>query len=595
MKNIKKVWLISILFMLMVCMTGCADSNATPEIKTQPADVHVSYPDSATFKVEVTNKNAVESYQWVMVDKVGTEFVMEGLTAKSDTLVLPSTQQNFEASFYCIITGKNKEEVISDSAELVIENNEENKPVLYVGEYAVQPGGSLNLSETMINKTTPLGSGEVSFAENGTDITFKNVNYNNDFYSADYLIAPNVGISLVYYNNPVEEYNVTFEGENIITNNYYDEEYNAAGIPLDFLLYGQGAFEKPLINLIGDGNLTITNGTICLRAIADLDIGVDINIRETTPHYSDAINAKNIKIEKGTNLDIVCNGTALYADGNLYSDGANINICSYAPKVSVGVSVKNIIQSNLTVYLLDTIANIKLVADQEQCTMTAGDTGISALTELYIKNSEVNYEVEVNQGDSLYASNFIGFTGSYGSIENSKVSIKMDCPELFYGIGMYFDTDVEITNSDVDVFINSDGPALGIAPEGDFNAVDSNVEVLVSNSDKYGEGATGGVMCSNFVALISDPKYTVHSKAIDGMAVGCKLEDELTTDVLEYTSGYTSKNVFLREGTLCTLPENYAVSTGSFYQGDVFYSSVETFYDKTDTSKPASEVIVTIK
>ena len=58
-------------------------------ITRQPEDVVVTFPEGASFSIEVNDPDAVVSYQWVMVDIEGTEFVLDGVTAKTDTLVIP--------------------------------------------------------------------------------------------------------------------------------------------------------------------------------------------------------------------------------------------------------------------------------------------------------------------------------------------------------------------------------------------------------------------------------------------------------------------------------------------------------------------------
>ena len=68
-------------------------------IKEQPKSVEVSYPDGATFHVEVEKPEDVASYQWTYSDGSNT-FVLDGTSASTDTRGLPtagSTGHVFQA------------------------------------------------------------------------------------------------------------------------------------------------------------------------------------------------------------------------------------------------------------------------------------------------------------------------------------------------------------------------------------------------------------------------------------------------------------------------------------------------------------------
>ena len=94
-------------------------------ITKQPEDVVVSYPDGASFSVEVSDPDAVDSYHWYMMDKEGQVFDLEGQSAATDTLIIPSTlRDNGTLDFYCVITDRNGNEIESEHGHLDMDNVE---------------------------------------------------------------------------------------------------------------------------------------------------------------------------------------------------------------------------------------------------------------------------------------------------------------------------------------------------------------------------------------------------------------------------------------------------------------------------------------
>lgn len=119
------------------------------EITGQPESVQVNYPDGAEFHVEVNDPELVESWQWKLKDVAGNVFVLEGNSAKTDTLVIPCTSQYANPEeLVCTITDINGNVIETEPAVIEVMNKEEDKTVLYVGDYAIEPGEELDLSET---------------------------------------------------------------------------------------------------------------------------------------------------------------------------------------------------------------------------------------------------------------------------------------------------------------------------------------------------------------------------------------------------------------------------------------------------------------
>ena len=180
----KRILIICIVMMLVLILSSCGSDSEGLEITSQPQDAEVSYPDGASFSVKVSKPRAVESYQWILIDQAGNVFELEGVTAKTSKLVVPSTQRMGEdMQFYCVITAKDGTVLESERAVLSKNNGEIDKPVFFVGEYAVEPGETLDLSKVKIDRKHKLGSGTVMFDSNGKDITISNVDFDNTFVS----------------------------------------------------------------------------------------------------------------------------------------------------------------------------------------------------------------------------------------------------------------------------------------------------------------------------------------------------------------------------------------------------------------------------
>ena len=576
----------------LIVFLAVRENNSPMAVKTQPQSVTVSYPEGAQFSVKVNHPKKVASYQWVMEDVAGNEFILQGLTAKTDTLVVPSTIRTpNDLEFYCIITDQDGNQIETERAILSEDNGEVNKPVLYICEYAVEPGESLDLSAVEVAPGVKLGKGTVAFDENATDITITDLYYDNSVISCDYSTGSNIGICFEFNEADKEEYNITFVGDNEIVNNYFDEDYNAAGIPLDFYITGLDE-NRPLFNLIGDGNLKITNGTFAVRAIGDLMVDIDITVRQSRKNYGDGIVAENLMIAEGSKLDLEVYGGGLYGSGNVYLKGADIRIEANAPHISVGIATKNIIQANRILMIDDCDIEVHTHADPAVCSHMAGLTALYGAAGLEAYDSDIVCTMEVDHNDEVYASFFNGIYASYASFENCKIDFKTDCRDIFSMFGVYTDEYTQFFHSDVSFDLKTSGQVYGIAPEGDFSSENSVVNVNVGSYDDHGTFETYGIMCNSFVMLSEDPSQTVRSHAENGIALGMNLNDRRDEPV-SYRAGYQPQNLYLRNGEVCISPENSAFSLGSVEMEDIetYYLAIETVYDLNDTSKPAAEVI----
>ena len=163
--------------------------KAKPEpltVTVQPENVDVEYPAGASFHIEVSDPERVASYQWIASDGY-TDFVLDGVTATTDTLVIPATEQDNNDLYYrCAITDIDGNLIESEPGVLRNPDRYEDRTVLYVGDHAVVPGQRLDLA------STTLGSGTVIFERDGTTITLDNVHLSTATMTFDTQLSPSL-------------------------------------------------------------------------------------------------------------------------------------------------------------------------------------------------------------------------------------------------------------------------------------------------------------------------------------------------------------------------------------------------------------------
>ncbi len=574
-------------------------SQAGPVIVKQPEDVTVNYPEGCSFHVEVEDPDNVESYKWIMKDIVGKDFILEGISAQTDTLVVPSTFQNVNARrFYCVITDKDGKVTRSDMATLTEANSRESKPVLYVEEYAIEPGQTLDLSTVDIGGGRKLGSGVIEFKENATDIVISDLYFDNTYTTAGHVLAQNLGFCLTCYENDKTEYNVTLNGDNRIVNTYYDENLNLSGIPFDFYFKSRKA--DPLVNLKGDGKLTVTNGTNAIRAIGDLDIGIDIDVVQSSPtHYGDAIVANNIKVSEGAKLNLQANGTAINSYGNIYLQKADVTIDANVPPVGKGIATKKFINAGGDIHIDNSDLDLTFTADRDICTKTGGSGGITGnVIEIY-DNSDVSVKGIVKPADTAYVSSMSGITANAkATLDHSKLVLDMDCAPAVNIQGLYAGKGgLSVTESLISADVEGNGSVYGIRTVGKLEVQDANIEVNGTHRTDYKEtGGAYGILSGSAQINLTNPELEVSGSVNEGLAFACPTGDVEKTPA-KYTEGYESKKVSLVDKTVCMTPENNTVNLGNIVKGDTVkeYDYVETYYDPADTQNPAKDVVISMK
>ena len=191
------------LIILLVFSYFTPKVSAASEVRItgQPQDIEVAYPSGAQFSVTVNDASLVASYRWYITDQNGNLFELDDISAKTDTLVIPSTVQGQEdLNVTCIITDINGSRTTTKSAVLSVTGRNENKPVLYVGDFSVEPGQSLDLSKTC------LGSGVITYDTDCSHVRFDSVIMSNARVTYDTRLSPAKAIFFNWYGHRYLKY-----------------------------------------------------------------------------------------------------------------------------------------------------------------------------------------------------------------------------------------------------------------------------------------------------------------------------------------------------------------------------------------------------
>ena len=582
---------------ISICAAGTvwaalAENGEGPVITRQPESVTVNYPEGAAFHVEVADPDSVESYQWEYTDGVHV-FRLDGTSASTDTLVLPATMQDDpKGTVSCIIKGKNGKETISQPASITIANPQEDKTVLYVGDYAVMPGETFDIAKTQ------LGSGTVIFDKNGSDITLKNVKVETPNAVFDSTLSPSFGLTLDRRNSEADEYEIHLDGDCSIRNNYYDEAYNASGITLGAYLYADDEeAQPPLVRFDGSGKLRLCGGTDVIYTEADLEFDTDVVITPSADHFCDGIVCRNLYVENGRHLGLQVNGTGIESRGQIFArEGAVIDIDSTAPHVANGSTNKGAMFLYGLLTMTGAEINIHCYAYPDRFIpydadlQAFGGVILSEAGAIEAEDSSIMIDLDAEKGEKDYAYNYFGVldAGDQGSItlNHSEIGVRLDSQNVTDANGIYLQGNMILENeSKLTCDMHNRSVVRGFAGEGRLTISNSDTDVSVSS---YSGEETYGILCDGAEISLDDAKYSIVSKAAGGMAFAANTGRQ-DKKPKTYDASYKMTRFKFADDTMCLVPENSIISLASI-PGSMEYIRVETFYDRTDTAKPAQEV-----
>jgi|GEM_PF-1436533 len=562
-----------------------------PVFTAQAKDVEVNYPDGASFHVEVAEPENVASWQWIASDG-HSEFTLTGVTAKTDTLVIPATMQDDPEMFYCcVVTDKNGGTATSDPVRLHVKNPEEDKTVLFVGDYAVEPGEKLDLAETT------LGSGTVDFAADGVNVTFQSVKIDNTTMTCDSTLTPSMGLYLVRRHSTDQEYYFHFKGDCLVNNTYYDPAYNAGGVAINSYFGTKDDPNAPTIIFDGDGKLTVRGGTNQIYSDGNIELAADLTTGVNGTYFNDGISCKNLFIDKGVKANLTVNGTAIHTEGDFrIYEGAALNIRSSSPHVSVGPTTKSMMFLVGSLYGEGGEINIQGYADPENFVpydaFVATMPGILLAGEGSINADGTAISVELSAGESEedFAINFYGVYGAGEtnavSLSNgAKLDVRIQTPQV-NGVSGVVVPGIFAAEKDCQVRIDvlGSGEVTGLEADRAFSVTDAVIE---SKAISESGDAAFGIVCGEAAIALNGAKYSVHSTAKDGVAFAADTGEHGDAEI-SYVSGYTPVKIVLKDNVACTVPENGEINLCGIpgYGGTI---QAETFYG-SDKTRPAAEV-----
>lgn len=586
----------SILFM-GISLVSCGTSEL--KIVTQPVEIqHCDIPDGYSVEVKVNDENLVKSYAWQYNNAVREEkqdwiyLTGEDATKAKYTCVSSKSNDHYH-EYRCEITGKDGTVIYSDSSKIYFDNKYSYEPVVYVGDYAVKGGQTLDLS------TTSLGTGKVSLNEVGSVVTLDHVNIDNTV-SVKKSSEGSICFEMLSYGYPFKDFTVNVVGDNKVLNTFWQPSHNASGIPFCFNFMRKFEGDIPVIENVlftGDGTLSIAGGTHLIYANTKVTVDCDMIFGTVEDHYGTGIYADDIEFTEGVSISGKLNGYICLAEKPHYQkDDVNGNVTinkdvkivveSKSPVVSAGASVMSLICAYKNVNITDATISLNEITLAERY---AGHGGIGEIVgiksqtgNVNIINSVVDATFNATKYDSHYASNcgFIVADRGTVNIDNSELSSSVDTPYITGGNLIYGKQGISITDSSVRGKAYLKGIVEGLSCNGLLSIDNSQVVINIYSYD-YSQ-ATKGVITTS-MAFGNNVQFDIN--AVEGIAISVQVGagDEPKEFDPEYVPSVLN-------AVTITEPKNHVINLYSM-QGSIHdYVYMETIFDSQDTTKPASKV-----
>ena len=579
-------------------------TDASIQIVQQPADATANYPDPVSFQVKVDKPEKVASYQWILRDSVDQEFELHGESAATDTLELLSTTQDPAPTyFYCIITDVDGNAIQSEAAKLTISNKSEDKPVLYVGEYAIEPGGTIDVADTKMS-----GSGTVSLSSDGKRIVFNDFNLTNDWYSADPICAGGIAVAFRYLRAPTAgDYKVIINGDNQI-HNVNDPTGENSGPDLLLSITHQSGQNPSTFSFEGSGDMTFKGGMYAILAESNLVFNTDKihTVPTKTKNFGIMTSGKaDITITSGMNMVLNTIGDAIWSGNDLILErGSKLTVnasalyTAQAPSVSYFVKFMGDLKMDKAELNVNGFLDPTLLPEGKIFPSVAGIFGEGDDSTLQASNSKINVHMYGKAHHSVYAQTVAGI-GPLNSLSidlrATDVDVKIDSDYIPDAVGIYVEGDFNVTDgSNINVYARGSVRARGISTSlgsstDIFRVKNSNINVEADMIGEHPDQAFGIITARSCNISLAEGN-TIKSKATGGKAfatlTGGKGDDEMV-----YQPGYVSSHINLGNTTECLLPAAYDINTTSL-PGPAMprYVYAETFYVLGDREKPVDEI-----
>lgn len=574
----------------------------------------VKYPKGFTAKVEVDHPEYVDEIQWVLSD--GYDLVeIPGINQGGYEFFIPSTNP-YDKNFYicAVITDKNGDRLITEDLAVTVDDSDM-IPVLYVVEYALTAGESIDLADVNY------GTGTIAFDANGTDFTFTDVQMEVD-ESAKYMykdLSMGMGVFLHYnvydpeYYTPdlPTNYNFNLIGDTSIINNLYEERtYSALGVEFNAYFHTiDNLVNRPTITLKSDGALTLHGGARAINTDSNLVLNLDLDITPVNSGaYTTAIYTAGLTVSPNHTIDVASNGGIIESNGDvIFGDDTTI-IAKSTPTQAhneflgfAGIfAAGNLEMSNAKLDFTGEVAAEKFIDNY----LVRFPVLISN-QDMEIKDSDVNIDVKYNGESPLgddFASNLTGLRVTKEdctlAVDNSNVSVKLDAPEVINAAGISSFGAVDITDSAVDIDVSGRGQVLGISSQELLTINDSNINsnVVAESAADIVNDEFAGIAGRPVIVNLSDSTYKIHSKINQGAAFVSATKKTLPdgADLPVYNADYVPSLTKLN-GAEILLPEDGVLSSYTYSSyTDNEYRFAETPYSLSDTSAPALEVTIAV-
>ena len=586
--------LAAVILMVFAPVYAQAEEEGGLAITAQPEDVDVNYPDGAEFHVEVSDPDLVESYQWIYND--GTQdFVLTGSSAYTDTLIIPSSDQDsHDAYLRCVIKDKDGNEIESNAGCMHVANADEFKTVLYINDQAIEPGESLDMEEA------GFGSGIISFDEDGINITLDNVDISTENVQFDHQLSAGLPLFLTRRHNENLEYYINLVGDNVLTDTFYDEEYHSGGVVLNTFFATQEDEDPPTVFIQGDGTLTLNGGTNGIYSLANIEIDSNLTVQPNGDIYSDAITCLNLFVGENARLDLTCNGGAIRAKADVrIAPNAVLDLKSYAPRVAVGATVKTIFYVDGSIYADGAVIYVKGVADPERFVpyeaALANYNAISFGGNLNMNETVLSIDLSILPSDEPYVYSLYGISadGEFSAIDlagKSRLTVNMDADSVPTAAAVVISG---LITADEDCVINikasSCGETLGIEADRSFDLTDMTMSVKVSSVDETMK--TYGIVGGGFNYTLNKDGYYVYCRAENGAAMLMDTGEYGDFEV-EPEEDYEAEKILLSENVKSMYPAECVINLfGAPGYGTTIRA--EALYDPADMTNPASEILLT--
>lgn len=632
--------------------------NRGTKILSQPQNAVVSYPNGASFSVEVEDPEENEvTYQWQVLLKAGTvipegggfggasneifapvemrEYVehwynMEGTEATKSTFNLKAIQPTATArpdaslKLRCQITNKYGQVNYTNVATVVLNNTDKFVPCVYIGDFAIKAGETLDLSTTNCGEN----SGKISLAENGYEITLDNVNFSNET-RANSCMTSALALELLSFNNTFENYIFHIKGTNKIKNTLYQPEENSAGIAISCNFMSASVI--PTVKFIGEtsSKLIVEGGTELIYSNSDIVfdncdvqlIGSNIDTGyETVNLIGNGIKCQNLLIQNST-FDCNLNGAFIilndpYEDKDITIKNTTITGLSTISRVGAGDTIFNLIKARGDIAFEKVKMDFTVKADRFRLnpgTMQMVSTAAMINgTKINIKdNSDIKLKIEADDcyivdyqtGEVYnYVNRVTGISSAETTITNSALSISSDAQAItdLQGISTCL---FDVVNSTLKIDTKARGMVQGVRvyaigqveKSGKLTIIGSNVDIKTFAYDDY-EGNYNvdpepmPLYCTQLnVTLNSENIISVENSNQGAPAIEVKVGN--VDDPVYYDETYVPSQKIALTNCKITTPASQKINQFCMAGGNAFIH-YETIYDTSNTPKIASKIVI---